>query len=131
MSKVLISFVLLAGSLSAQVFAPGTHAAALTGPGTAKTFVLPGDQILPQVANAELDGGQQFFTLFQAVNVSGGPATFQVNLLDPMGDPMEMPIMQDGATVDTDTIADAIAPGGVRFAQTVPDGSDNSMSSIT
>ena len=124
MPKALLSLLLLAGSLSAQVFAPGTEARALAGPGTAKTFVLPGNEILPQIANGELGGGQSFFTLFDAVNISGAPAIFQINFFDPSGMPMELPIMQDGATVDTNIIGDAIAPGGVRFAQSVPDGAE-------
>jgi hypothetical protein len=121
MSKALMSFVFLAGSLSAQTFAPGSEASALAGPNISKTFVLPGDEILPQVANGELGGGQKFFMIFQAVNVSDGPASFEVAFFDGDGDPMTLPVMQDGVTINTNMIGDAIAPGGVRFARTVPD----------
>ena len=122
MSKVLLSLLIIAGSLSAQVFAPGQEANALTGPNTAKTFLLPGDETLPQIANGELGGGQLFFTIFQAVNISGVPASFEMSFFDGRGDPMDIPINQDGTTISTNMIADAIAPGGVRYGRTVPAG---------
>ncbi|MDA1316052.1 MAG: hypothetical protein O2968_22240 [Acidobacteria bacterium] len=73
-----------------------------------------------QIANGELGGGQIFFTLFQAVNISGGPASFTVSFFDGAGDPMTLPIVQDGVTINANMIGDAIAPGGVRFARTAP-----------
>jgi len=121
MSKTLLSFVfLLAGAVSAQTFAPGSEASTLTGPNISKTFVLPGDEVLPQIANGELGGGQIFFTIFQAVNISGAPASFTVSFFDGDGDPMTLPILQDGTPINANMIGDAIAPGGVRFARTVP-----------
>ena len=101
-------------------FPPGTLAAALPHRPIPKTFVLPGDEILPQIANGALAGGAFFFTVFEAVNVTVGPASFEVSFFTSAGAPMLLPVMQDGGTIETGMIGDAIAPGGVRFAVTVP-----------
>ena len=67
----LISAVALAGQPAdaplLPSFPPGILASALPRRSAPKTFFLPGDEILPQVASSALAGGAFFFTVFETV----------------------------------------------------------------
>ena len=39
-----------------------------------KAFVRPGDDLVPQIANGELDGGHIFFMIFRIMNITDSPA---------------------------------------------------------
>ena len=57
----------------------------------AKAFVRPGDDLVPQIANGELDGGHIFFTIFRIMNITDFPADVFISYFDANGDPLSGP----------------------------------------
>ena len=92
--------------------------AALAGQARRDAFVLPGDQVIPQIAT----GGDAFFMAFQFVSFTDGPATVQLSFFDGLGLPMMISHEQDGAPLTDNVLTDTIAAGGIEFAVTSPSG---------
>jgi hypothetical protein len=80
---------------------------------TPKRIILPGDIVIPQIANGELAGGQVFFTIFEAMSLVGTEADFQILFFDGNGDPMSLPFAggsgQKGAAIG---LAGTLQPRG-------------------
>ena len=75
--------------------------------------------IIPQIANSGTPESGGFFTIFNAVNVTSGPATVTVEFFDSQGAPMSMPIL-GGEFVG---FFATLQPEGYVAVQTVPNGS--------
>ena len=58
-----------------------------------KRIILPGDVLLPQMANGELAGGHTFLTLWEALNITDSTASFEVRFFDGNGSPMTLPLV--------------------------------------
>lgn len=88
----------------------------------AKAFVRPGDDLVPQIANGELDGGHIFFTIFRIMNITDFPADVLISYFDANGDPLSLPgLLDDGVSVgDFVGIADTIPGRAIRFGDTWP-----------
>ena len=88
----------------------------------AKAFVRLGDDLVPQIANGELDGGHIFFTIFRIINITDFPADVVISYFDANGDPMPMPsLLDDGVSIgDFVGIADTIPGRAIRFGDTWP-----------
>ncbi|MDA1312150.1 MAG: hypothetical protein O2968_02345 [Acidobacteria bacterium] len=92
-----------------------------------KVFVLNGDDVIPQIANGELGGGQIFFTEFSIQNITDSPADFTLDYFGPNGDPLALPALVDvnpDVTEDFIGVADTVPANGVRFSTTWPFGAD-------
>jgi hypothetical protein len=61
---------------------------------SSKRFILPGDTVVPQIANGTLEGGQFFFMIFEFMNITNGMASMELRFFDSNGDPMALPIAQ-------------------------------------
>jgi len=61
-----------------------------------KRIILPGDGVVAQIANGELEGGQIFFTIFEVMSLVGVEASFEMRFWDPDGNAMSLPLA-DGA----------------------------------
>ena len=88
-----------------------------------KVFPLAGDDLLPQIANGELGGGQIFFTAFRIQNITGQAADVDISYLDGDGNPMPLQTLvnpETGATEDHIGIRDTIPANALRFATTWP-----------
>ena len=93
-------------------------AATLSGQTRRDAFVLPGDQVVPQVAT----GGDAFFMSFQFVNFTDRAASIQLSFFDGSGDPMMIPYEQNGVALTNNVLTDTIAAGGIGFAVTSSSG---------
>ncbi len=92
--------------------------ATLSGQPRRDAFVLPGDQVVPQVAT----GGDAFFMSFQFVNFTDRAASVRLSFFDGAGDPMMIPYEQHGAALTDDVLTDTIIAGGIGFAVTSSSG---------
>ena len=75
--------------------------------------------IIPQIANSGTPEGGGFFMIFNAVNVTSGPATVTVEFFDSQGAPMSMPLLGGEFVSFTATLQ----PGGYAAQATIPNGS--------
>ena len=112
---------------------PRIHPPELTAKGIpvggspSKVFVLAGDDVVPQIANGELGGGQIFFTDFTIQNITDAPADFIVDFFRADGTPMALPQLvsqNPDTTEDFIGLEDTIPAKGVRFSSTWPFGAD-------
>ena len=87
-----------------------------------KAFIRPGDDLVPQIANGELDGGHIFFTIFRIMNITDFPADVVISYFDANGDPMALPsLLDDGKGVGEFVgIADTVPGRAIRFGDTWP-----------
>ena len=87
-----------------------------------KAFVRPGDDLVPQIANGELEGGHIFYTIFRIMNITDSPADVAISYFDANGDPLPMPsLLDDGVSIgDFVGIADTIPGRAIRFGDTWP-----------
>ena len=93
-------------------------AATLSGQTRRDAFVLPGDQVVPQVAT----GGDAFFMSFQFVNFTDRAASVQLSFFDGSGGPMMIPYEQNGVALTNNVLTDTITGGGIGFAVTSSSG---------
>lgn len=88
-----------------------------------KRIILPGDILIPQIANGELAGGQIFFTMFEVMSLVGTEASFEIFFFDGNGDPMSLPFAggsgQKGAAIG---LAGTLQPRGGGAQITIPTG---------
>ena len=92
-----------------------------------KVFVLDGDDVVPQIANGELGGGQIFFTEFNIQNITNAPAEFIVDYVGPNGDPLPLPELVNEDPEETEEFIGfegSVPAKGVRFATTWPFGAE-------
>ena len=76
-------------------------------------FPLPGDQIIPQIANGTLAGGHFSFTWYQVINITDAPAVFELMFFDSLGNPLAVPIFQSvGAVGELVNLSDMIPARG-------------------
>ena len=92
--------------------------------------IVPGDTILPQIANSGSPEGSGFLTYFQFVNVSKFTATLRIEFFDSSGNPMDIPIVDDPNTFSSRPARGfgGVLPAGSYGAQTtIPDGSPTAI----
>lgn len=92
-----------------------------------KVFVLDGDDVIPQIANGELGGGQIFFTEFTIQNITDAPAEYIVDYFGPNGDPMLLPELVSANPEQTEEFIgfEGVIPAkGTRFYVTWPFGAE-------
>ena len=93
----------------------------------AKVFVSPDDDVLPQIANGELDGGQIFFMEFTVQNVTDASAEYIVDYIGANGDALLLPELVNTDPEETEEFIgfEGLVPAnGVRFWTTWPFGAD-------
>ncbi len=106
MRRILLSItVLLASAL------PG---AAADSAGAKNAFVLPGDTIIPQIAN----GGGSFFMTFEFMGITDSAATVTLAFFDSAGNAMSVPYIQDGVELTATTLIETVGLKGIEFART-------------
>ena len=130
MKKTILTLSLLStATLLGQVErAIPTHPPELTAQGktadmaSAKVFPLAGDDLIPQIANGELAGGQIFFTSFRIQNVTDQQASVDVDYFDADGDPMPLPSRDTvtGEVNDFIGVTTLVPARGIRYASTWP-----------
>lgn len=90
-----------------------------------KVFPLAGDDLVPQIANGELNGGQIFFTSWRIQNITGEDAAVDIDYFDADGDPLPLPSLVNADTGETQNfigIRATIPARGIRYAGTWPVG---------
>jgi hypothetical protein len=90
-------------------------------------FVSADDDVVPQVANGELDGGQIFFMEFTIQSVSDASADYIVDYIGPDGDALLLPELVNTDPEETEEFIGfegSVPANGVRFWTTWPFGAD-------
>jgi len=106
MRRILLSItVLLASALCSAV---------ADSAGAKNAFVLPGDTIIPQIAN----GGGSFFMTFEFMGITYSAATVTLSFFDSAGVAMSVPYIQDGVELTATTLIETVGPKGIEFART-------------
>jgi len=86
-----------------------------------KVFPLVGDDLIPQIANGELGGGQIFYMLFLIENITGAEAQVDIDYLDADGDPMSLPSRNAEGQIQNFTGILSLVPArGIRYLTTWP-----------
>ena len=87
-----------------------------------KIFLLAGDDLVPQIANGELAGGQIFFTEWRIQNITDQEAEVDISYFDSDGDPLSLPSLAKGSVNSFIGILDLVPARGIRYARTWPIG---------
>lgn len=88
---------------------------------SAKIFPLAGDDLVPQMANGELGGGQIFFMEWRIQNITNAQATVDIDYFDSDGDPMAVPSREPDGTIQSFIGISAVVPAnGIRYGGTWP-----------
>jgi len=88
-----------------------------------KVFTLAGDDLVPQIANGELGGGQIFFTEWRMQNITDQEAEVDISYFDSDGDPLSLPSLDnDGQVRNYIGILTLVAGRGIQYGGTWPIG---------
>ena len=93
--------------------------AAASTAGQQNAVLAPGDIVLPQIANGTVTGGQIYYTVFEAINLTDNLARVDITFFDSNGSAMSLPLSTGGVNVTSGSLAGTVQGHGYARGETV------------